>query len=422
MKNNSNNTLLSVLLIAALGVLSACASVTPAPVAAVTKNANATNATVLRGTGDLGVIIERASGSVQIIDTSKMTSIASVTGLGDLSHASLVYSRDGRYAYVFGRDGGLTKVDLLKGEIALRVIQAGNSIGGAISQDGRYVAAQNYTPGGVKIFRADTLELVADIPAAYGKEGKFSKVVGLADAPGNRFVWSLFDAGEIWTADVSDISDKSDKNASPRVTKFANIGREPYDGLITPDGRFYMAGLFGEDGMALLDMWHPEKGVRRILDGYGKGSEKLPVYKMPHLRGWAVAGRFAYVPAIGRNEVLVMDTATWQEVGRVKVAGQPVFVIARPDGRQVWVNFAFPDNGQVQVIDVESRSVIKRLEPGKAVLHMEFTPRGESVWISARDDNRVVVYDTSNFAVRKELPAQAPSGIFFTTRAGRIGF
>lgn len=369
----------------------------------------------LRGTGDLGVIIERASGSVQIVDTTQMTAIASVAGLGDLSHASLVYARDGRYAYVFGRDGGLSKLDLLKGEIALRVMQAGNSIGGAISQDGRYVAAQNYTPGGVKIFKADTLELVADIPAAYGSEGKFSKVVGLADAPGNRFVWSLFDAGEIWTADLSDVK-------NPRVEKFKNIGREPYDGLITPDGRYYMAGLFGEDGMALLDLWHPEKGVRRILDGYGKGSEKLPVYKMPHLRGWAVAGRLAYVPAIGRHEVLVMDTETWQEVARVKVAGQPVFVIARPDGRQIWVNFAFPDNGQVQVIDVETRSVIKQLEPGKAVLHMEFTPRGEAVWISARDDNRVVVYDTSNFAVRKELPVQAPSGIFFSNRAARIGF
>ena len=387
-------------LLASLGFLSACANV---------------NDTATRGTGDLGVIIERASGSVQIVDTTQMTSIASVPGLGDLSHASLVYSRDARYAYVFGRDGGLTKVDLLKSVIALRVMQAGNSIGGAISQDGRFVAAQNYVPGGVKIFNADTLEMVADIPAAYGSEGKFSKVVGLADAPGNRFVWSLFDAGEIWTADISDIK-------NPRVEKFSNIGREPYDGLITPDGRFYMAGLFGEDGMALLDLWHPEKGVRRILDGYGKGSEKLPVYKMPHLRGWAVAGRFAYVPAIGHHEVLVMDTETWKEVARVKVAGQPVFVIARPDGRQVWVNFAFPDNAQVQVIDVESRSVIKQLEPGKAVLHMEFTPRGESVWISARDDNRVLIYDTSNFAVRKELSAQAPSGIFFTNRAARIGF
>ena len=394
----------SLLCLASLALLSACAS----------PNATVSNTTI-RGTGDLGVIIERASGSVQIVDTTRMTSIASVPGLGDLSHASLVYSRDGRYAYVFGRDGGLTKVDLLKGVIALRVMQAGNSIGGAISQDGRFVAAQNYVPGGVKIFKADTLELVTDIPAAYGSEGKFSKVVGLVDAPGNRFVWSLFDAGEIWTADISDIK-------NPRLEKFKNIGREPYDGLITPDGRFYVVGLFGEDGMALLDLWHPEKGVRRILDGYGKGSEKLPVYKMPHLRGWAVAGRFAYVPAIGHHEVLVMDTETWTEVARVKVAGQPVFVIARPDGRQVWVNFAFPNNAQVQVIDVESRSVIKQLEPGKAVLHMEFTPRGESVWISARDDNRVLIYDTSNFAIRKELPANSPSGIFFTNRAARIGF
>jgi len=369
----------------------------------------------LRGTGDLGIVIERATGSVQIVETSGQTALAKVDGLGDLSHASLVYSRDGRYAYVFGRDGGMTKVDLLKQAIDRRVIQAGNSIGGAISQDGTLVAAQNYEPGGVKVFRADTLELVADIPAAYGNEGKFAKVVGLADAPGNRFVWSLFDAGEIWVGDFSNPK-------QPRIEKYKNVGREPYDGLVTPNGRYYLAGLFGEDGLAMLDLWHPERGVRRILDGYGRGQEKMPVYKMPHLRGWAVAGRHAYLPAIGRHEVLVVDIDTWQEAARIPVAGQPVFVMARPDGRQVWVNFAFPDNSHVQVIDTESRQVVKRLEPGKTVLHMEFTPRGEAVWVSARDDNKVVVYDTTSFARRLEMPATAPSGIFFTARAARTGF
>lgn len=369
---------------------------------------------VIRGTGDLGVIVERATGSIQIVNTSKLVSIAAVQGLGDLSHASLVYSRDGRYAYVFGRDGGLSKVDLLRGAIERRVMQAGNSIGGAISQDGKLVAAQNYAPGGVKVFSADTLELVADVPATYGAAGLRSKVVGLADAPGNRFVWSLFDADEIWVGDFSD-------PRKPHVKKFKDIGRAPYDGLITPNGRFYLAGLFGEDGMALVDLWHPERGARRVLSGYGKGPEKLPVFKMPHLRGWAVAGKYAYLPAIGRHEVLVLDMETWLEAGRIKVSGQPVFVMARPDGRQVWVNFAFPDNGNVVVIDVEKRTLMKQLAPGKAVLHMEFTPRGESVWISARDDNRVVVYDTENFAQRGVLPAQSPSGIFFTSRAARIG-
>jgi protein NirF len=372
------------------------------------------SAPVLRGTGDLGVVIERATGSVQVVESTGQTAVASISGLGDLSHASLVYSRDGRYAYLFGRDGGLSKIDLLKGSLVKRVQQAGNSIGGAISQDGKLVAAQNYTPGGVKVFNADTLELVADIPATYGANGYRSKVVGLADAPGNRFVWSLFDAGEIWVGDFSN-------PAKPAIQKFQNVGREPYDGLITPNGRYYLAGLFGEDGLALLDLWHPEKGVQRVLAGYGKGQEKLPVYKMPHLRGWAVAGKFAYLPAIGRHEVLVLDMETWSEAGRIPVSGQPVFVMAQPDGRQVWVNFAFPDNGQVEVIDAESRRIVKRLEPGKAVLHMEFAGRGEAVWISARDDNRLIVYDTATFERRRELPAASPSGIFFTNRAARIG-
>jgi protein NirF len=81
-------------------------------------------------------VIERAKGSIQLLDTTKKVALGRVQGLGDLSHASVVFSRDARYAYVFGRDGGLSKVDLLTGAIVKRVIQSGNSIGGAISQDG----------------------------------------------------------------------------------------------------------------------------------------------------------------------------------------------------------------------------------------------------------------------------------------------
>jgi protein NirF len=368
----------------------------------------------VRGTGDLGIVIERASGSVEVVDTTTRSILGRVEGLGDLSHASAVFSRDGRYAYVFGRDGGLTKVDLLALRIDRRVVQAGNSIGGAISQDGRYVAAQNYEPGGIKVFDAATLDPVADVPSSFGTEGKRSKVVGLTDLPGGRFAYSLFDAGEIRITDLSD-------PRKPTTTSFP-AGRQPYDGLVTPDGRYYLSGLFGEDGIALLDTWRLDQGSRRIMDHYGRGEEKLPVFKMPHLRGWSVAGNRAYLPAVGRHEVLVVDTATWKEVGRIPVKGQPVFAIARPDGRQVWVNFALPDNGWVQVIDTLSGQVVKTLEPGKAILHMEFAPRGETVWLSARDDDRVSIYDTATLQLLANLPAKSPSGIFFTSRANRIGF
>jgi protein NirF len=369
----------------------------------------------LRGTADLGVIVERAAGRLQVVDTTRQVAIGAVNGLGDLSHASVVYSRDGRYAYVFGRDGGLTKVDLLRRRIERRIIQSGNSIGGAISQDGKLVAAANYTPGGVRVFDADTLEMLADIPATYGDGGQRAKVVGLEDAAGSRFAFSLFEAGEIWVADLT-------APRAPKIQKFRNVGRQPYDALITPDGRFYLAGLFGEDGVAMLDLWHPEHGVRRILDRYGRGEQPLPVFKMPHLEGWAVAGHFAFLPAVGRHEVLVVDTITWREAGRIAVAGQPVFVMAQPDGRQVWVNFALPHNDTVQVIDAEKHEIVRTLTPGRAILHMEFTARGETVWISARDDDRVTVYDTATFERKAVIAASQPSGIFFTARAFRFGF
>jgi len=360
----------------------------------------------LRATGDLGVVVERASGAVLIIDQSEHAAIGRVEGLGDLSHASVVFSPDERFAYVFGRDGGLSKVDLLTQSVAVRVMQSGNAIGGAISDDGRLVAVSNYEPGGVRVFDADTLEMVADIPTA-------SKTIGLVDAPGRRFVFSLWDAGETWIADFS--------KGAPAITRIQGIGKNPYDALITADGRRYIVGLFGEDGLTALDLWQSPPAPRRILSGYGRGEEALPVYKMPHLEGWALAGDRFVLPAVGHHEVLWIDSRTLEEVGRTKTHGQPVFAVARPDGQQVWVNFAHPLNDTVEVIDTLSGEVIHRLTPGPAVLHMEFTPRGHEVWVSVRDAGRVDIYDTRSFAKLGEIAAENPSGIFFTARAHRTG-
>ena len=373
-----------------------------------------TSASELRGTGDLGIVIERATGSVLIVEHSTDTVLTRVEGLGDLSHASAVYSRDARYAYVFGRDGGLTKVDILEGRIAKRIVQGGNSIGGAISQDGSLVAVSNYEPGGVKIFASDDLSLVADIPATVGDSDALSKTVGLVDIPGNRFVYSLFDGNEIQIADLSDPS-------APAVTRYRDAGLKPYDGLVSANGRTYIAGLYGEDGLAMLDLWRPGLGVTRILPDYGKGEERLPVYKMPHLEGWAMTDRHAFLPAIGRHEVLVVDRNNWSEAARIAVKGQPVFVMSRPDGRQVWVNFALPDNNWIQIIDTLTMEIVETLDVGKGALHMEFTPRGEKVWISVRNENAVKIYDTEKIELLKSLPAESPSGIFFSNRAGETG-
>ncbi|WP_170519722.1 cytochrome D1 domain-containing protein [Ruegeria atlantica] len=357
-------------------------------------------------TGDLGLVIERAKGSVLLVDQSDRAALARIEGLGDLSHASLVYSPDERFAYVFGRDGGLTKVDIVTRQIVNRVVQAGNAIGGAISDDGQLVAVSNYEPGGVRVFDANSLELVADIPTG-------SKTIGLVDAPGRRFVFTMWDSGETWIADFA--------TGTPEITKIPDMGKNPYDALITANGRTYITGLFGEDGLTALDLWAEAPEPIRVLPDYGRGQEEMPVYKMPHLEGWALTGREFVLPAVGHHEVLWIDADTLTETGRTQTHGQPVFAMARPDGRQVWVNFAHPLNDTIQVIDSVTKDIIHEFKPGPAVLHMEFTPRGHEVWISVRDANKVMVYDTQTFKKLREIEADSPSGIFFTARAHKTG-
>jgi len=367
-----------------------------------------------RSTGDMGIIIERATGSILVVEHSGETILCRVNGLGDLSHASAVYSRDQAYVYIFARDGGLSKVDIRQGKIVKRIVQGGNSIGGAISQSGRYIAVSNYDPGGVKIFKSDDLSLVADIPAPVEGTQLLSKTVGLVDIPGEQFVYSSFEGNDIFKVDVSD-----EKN--PKVTRIRNVGKQPYDALVSDDGRYYIAGLFGEDGLAFVDLWQPELKSKKILSHYGKGEKKFPVYKMPHLEGWAMNRDNAFLPAIGQKQLLVLDTTTWKEETRIPLKANPVFAMAQPDGRKIWVNFAFPDNQWLQVIDAMTLQVIKTIEAGKGVLHMEFTPRGDKVWVSVRNNNEVHIYDTKTMERLKVLKAESPSGIFFTDRAHKIG-
>ena len=119
--------------------------------------------------------------------------------------------------------------------------------------------------------------------------------------------------------------------------------------------------------------------------------------------------------------MLVVDTSSWQEIDRIAVHSQPVFVMSSPDSRQIWVNFAFPENRHLQVFNSETHQQLIHMEPGEGVLHMEFTPRGEEVWVSVRNENEVQVFDTATFEKKASIPVDSPSGIFFTSRAHRIG-
>lgn len=377
------------------------------------------------GTAALMVVVEREKGSVAVFDSIKHELLGRVEGLGNLRHATMVFSRDARYAFVIARDGVVSKIDLINMAVEARAKAGENSIGIAISRDNRYIMVCNYEPGGVSILDSDTLKTVKEIPAVIKESAGGtirSRTVGPLDTPDNLMIFGLMEGNAVWVVDMRE-------EGFPVIKKFEEVGDTPYDQLITPDGRYYLVGLLNSDWMGLLDTWKLD-AVRKIdmrerRTGPGAEGEKVPLYHIPHLESWGIAGGLAFVPAFGEKRVIVYDMKDWSFVKSIPVAGTPLFVVVRPGGREVWVDNVgapgSPEERTMDIISVETLSVKKSIDAGKGALDPQFTPKGEAVYISIREEDKVAVYDTDSFKLLKEFPVHKPSGIFSSDRASKFG-
>ncbi len=367
------------------------------------------------GTGGLVVIVERKAGNVLVIDSTRHRLLKRITGVGNLHHGTVKFSRDMHYAYVITRTAGVVKIDLHTLKIVKKVSAGRDSVGGVMTQDGRYIALSNYEPGEVKILDAETLKVVKSIKAhskdTVGRPIE-SRVVGLVDAPSGRLVFSLMDGREIWVVDAT-------KRDFPVVKKYRNIGGFPYDALITPDGRYYIAGLLGTNKVAVVDMW--KEKIRLVSLHEEENKEEAPLWKIPHLKGWAITGRYAILPDVQRKWAVVLDLEEFRVVKHIPLNGTALYTVVQPGGRYVWVDLVGENGDMIDIIDVEKLEVVKTLTPGRGATHPQFTPKGEYAYISLMKGGKVVVYDTNTFKKIKEFPADHPSGIFFTYRAYRFG-
>ena len=154
-------------------------------------------------------------------------------------------------------------------------------------------------------------------PASFEISGQrvASRVTGVVDAPGNRFVCVLIEAAEIWVIDAS-------KPDFPIQHRIKTRQDNPYDAMITPDGRYYVVGHMKSDRVSVLDLTQPEAGIREVsLRDPNRDYDKAMPVKLPHLASWAVAGNWIFVPLVGEDRLAVLDRATW-EFSRVHPAAR----------------------------------------------------------------------------------------------------
>jgi YVTN family beta-propeller protein len=102
---------------------------------------------------------------------------------------------------------------------------------------------------------------------------------------------------------------------------------------------------------------------------------------------------FLYV-AVGRDDVMVVDTASNSVVASIKTVGGATFAIAvTPDGKQVWATNMIAA-GSVSVINTADNAVIGNIQVDHTPLGLALTPDGKRAYVANSQSNTVSVIDT----------------------------
>jgi protein NirF len=370
------------------------------------------------GVGSRVFVVERETESLAVVDIDRLEVVGRVEGLGNMRHAVMVFTPDLKSGYLATRSGQVSRIDLETLERSADVFTSMNTIAIAVSQDGRWIGTAEYHPPAVTILDAKTSEVVARHPGVTVRDGEevTSRVTGIVDAPGNRFVCVLMDVGEIWVIDAS----RPDFPIEHRVP----IARdEAYDALITADGHYYVVGHMGSEHVSVLDLRAPEKGVREVsLVDPSIAAERRGFTKVPHLASWTVARDKVFVPLVAEKRLAVLDRWTWEFIDSVPLVGDPLYAIGSPLQTEVWVSFSGEGvDGKVQVIDVDTLEVKRTLDVGERIYHMDFAPRGGRVLISSNAEDTLFVVDARTYEITGRVPIHSPSGIYGPWRAFVLG-
>jgi protein NirF len=364
------------------------------------------------------LVVERDSGALAVYDYAERRLLPErIEGLGDLTHATMTFSPDLRHGFLATRSGRLVRIDLATARASGEVQTSKNSIDNAVSHDGRTIAVAEYVPGGITLVDAATLAVKRRHEATFqrGGEAMSSRVTGMVDAPGNKFVCVLIEGQEIWILDAS----RGDFPIERRIPAGEGM---PYDAMITADGRFYVVGKLGTARIAVLDLAHPT-AVREVsLADPEAPAAQEPPKKLPHMASWAVAGRHVFVPLVGEKRMAVLDRETFAFQRSIPLRGHPVYAVRSPTEREVWVSFSgATDDAYLQIIDTERLAVTGELLVGKRIYHLDFTPRGSHVLVTANQDNALFLIDALSRQIVDRQPLRSPSGVFGPWRAFRIG-
>ena len=381
------------------------------------------------------LVIERDVGKIAIIDGDKHEIVAHIsTGyavhvLKTVEHHEGMHVENaGRFWYVMGRDGMMTKVDLWQEPDKMKVAQvqvAYDARDVAVSGDGKYVIGGGYWPPHFVIADALTMEPLKVVSTrGVNVDGEYvneSRVAALYDTPlAPTWLVSAKELGQMWQVDYSDLDNL-------QITKI-DSAKYLHDGFYDPTGRYFQIAANASDKMVVIDT--VERKLEAMIDTDkkphpGPGANWIdpkcgPVSGTTHLG----VGK---VTVWGNDPANHADQA-WKICYEVETDGPGVFLRTHPKSKYVWADQTKTPEPEVQqsvqVIDKETREIVKTIRltetEGYAAVHMEFNADGSEVWVSVwnRKDSKepngeIIIYDTDTLEEKTRIKGLfAPTGKF----------
>ena len=163
-----------------------------------------------------------------------------------------------------------------------------------------------------------------------------------------------------------------------------------------------------------------------VPDGIGH-----PVFASPHARPIAMVGDFVYVANTPSDTVDVIDAEERTVVSRINVGIDPVSVVPRPDGLEIWVANHVSDTVSVIDTDPESPTFQNVVATVQAVDNVNLStdfdePVGiafagnDKAYVALGPANEIAVVDVETRSVGERLPIRAQDPRAIAVRGERL--
>ncbi len=381
------------------------------------------------------LVIERDVGKIAIIDGDKKEVFARInTGYAvhvlktTEHHEGMKVDNPGRFWYVMGRDGMMTKIDLWQTPEKMKVANvqvAYDARDVAVSGDGKYVIGGGYWPPHFVILDAKTMMPIkvvstrgTNVNGEYVNESRVAAIYDTPKAP--TWLVAAKELGQMWQVDYSDLDNM-------KITKI-NSAKFLHDGFFDPTGRYFQIAANASDKMVVVDS--VTQKLEAMIDvgskphpgpGANWNDEKCgPVGGTTHLGVGKVT--------VWGNDPKGHPDQAWKVCYTVESDGPGVFLRTHPKSDYVWFDQTkHPDpevQQSVQVLDKKTRKIVKTIRltetEGYAAVHFEFNKDGSEVWASVwnRKDSKkpngeIIIFDAKTLKeVGRVKGLYAPTGKF----------